>query len=406
VPFGAIEDAIVRSVQIGILFKGDDGGARRFSSCSGSFIAPLGLVLTNSHCVRADKDIQQLKIRKGSLYHPDGLATISVNLPGRATPVPMLLGRYVVDDPNLDLALIRAERVLGAARDAGLPPDFRVAFMPFGDGEALRHGEPIVIVGFPGVGEDTVTVSRGHVTGFLVDGQGRRMTLKTDVGAPGFSGSPMINQRGELVAVHFGSVVDSESAARSGRATIVNRLPSQWVSHLRAAGAAEQTAATPAPSPPGSPTPPAGSPTPSSQSPLPNLQATPAAPAQSSAAATPSAAPPAVPIPPGTPLIVQGRVIDSATSAGVAGATLWILAPGVKPDEVQAKDVVAWATTDGQGVFRTNQAVAAGNAYPLIVAAAGYKKLVGYVELVRPLARTTVAAGDLYSIGSIMLQRQ
>jgi hypothetical protein len=323
----------------------------------------------------------------------------------------MLLGRYIVDDPNLDLALVRAERVLGAARDAGLPPDFRVAFMAIGDGEALRHGEPIVIVGFPGVGDDTVTVSRGHVTGFLVDAQGRRMTLKTDVGAPGFSGSPMINERGELVAVHFGSVVDAESAARSGRATIVNRLPSEWMTHVRAAGASGQSTAQPAPAPPVAPTPaPAGSPTPAAQSPLPNLQATPAAPpvipTQSSAVATPSAAPAVVPIPPGTPLVLQGRVIDSATSAGVAGANLWVLTPGTKHDEVQAKDVVAWATTDSQGVFRTNQPVAAGNAYPLLAIAAGYKKLTGYVELVRPFARTAVTAGDIYPLGAIMLQRQ
>ncbi|MGQ0571072.1 MAG: S1 family peptidase, partial [Armatimonadota bacterium] len=295
VALSVIENAIQRSVQVGLLFKAPDGGARLYSTCSGAFIAPLGLVLTNSHCVRADKDIPDLKITKGQLYHPDGLALLSVHVPGQAKPAPVLFGRYVVDDTRLDLALVRSERLLGAARDAGLPSDFRVPFLTFGDGENLRHGEPIVIVGFPGVGDDTVTVSRGHVTGFLVDGQGRRMTLKTDVGAPGFSGSPMINERGELVAVHFGSVVDAQSAARSGRATIVNRLPPEWMPHLRTTGVTAISG----------PAPPSPAPAPSPAAPFPNLgQASPgpaaSVPASPGTAASPAV--PAVPITLGTPV--------------------------------------------------------------------------------------------------------
>jgi hypothetical protein len=105
-------------------------------------------------------------------------------------------------------------------------------------------------------------------------------------------------------------------------------------------------------------------------------------------------------------VILAGRIIDSGTGAGIAGANVWVLAPDTNLDEVKQSDVVTWAIADGQGVFRMAQPVAAGAAYPLIVSAAGYQRLLGTASLIRALSRTAVRPGDTYDLGTVSMQRQ
>jgi S1-C subfamily serine protease len=187
-------------VELGSLYRDAEGRNRLFSGCTGSFVTPTGFVLTNSHCVRAQEDYPKYGIKKGALYHPDGLVTIAVNLPGQVKPVLTLLTRFVADVPEVDVALLRPDRLIGAGELRPLPPDFRVPFLTLGDPSALRHGDPIVVIGFPSVGGNTVTVGRGYVTGFTADAAGQKYELKHDQGAPGFSGSPAAASTGRVAA--------------------------------------------------------------------------------------------------------------------------------------------------------------------------------------------------------------
>lgn len=299
---GVIDYGLARTVMIGLLVRDAQGNLKEYSQCSASFITPKGMILSASHCVRADSDIPRYNVGKGQLYNPEGLATVYLNMPNQIKPVLTLFARLVADvrDP-LDLALLRTERLAGSAGERPLPSDFTVPHLAIANPDSMRHGDPIVLIGFPSVGGDTVTVARGHVTGFTADAQGRKLEMKTDVGAPGFSGAPVINERGEQVAVHTSSQVEPERAARSGRATLTNRIPSEWATHLgQTQSGSPQPAPAPAPGPPG--------------------QAT---------------------------AILQGRIVDASSGAALTGVGIWVLTPGTSFAEATNASVVASALTDG-----------------------------------------------------------
>jgi len=344
-----IEQGIARTVMLGLVRRDEQGALREFSSCSGSFVTPKGLVLTASHCVRATEDIAKYGIKKGQLYNPDGRATVYINIPNQVKPVLFLLARFVADDPELDVALVRAEKLVGSGGLQALPADFNVPYIPIGDSDAVRIGEPVVLMGFPSVGGDTITVTRGYVTGFTVDAQGRKFEMKTDLGAPGFSGGPVMNERSEQVAVHQSSQVEPNMAARSGRATLTRRLPADWAQHFKEGGTTVQ-------------------------------QGAPVGPSSST-------------------VILQGRVIDGATGSGIAGAGVWVLVPGASLEDPSSKQVVANAVTDGNGVFQTRPPVSRGASYPIIVYAVGYGRVAGYVE-------APARGSEVASVGTITLQRQ
>jgi S1-C subfamily serine protease len=358
-----IEAGIQRTVLLGIVIRDPQGGLKEVSGCSGSFVTPAGMILTASHCVRATDDEPRIGVRKGQLYHPDGMLTVSVHVPSQVKPVMLLLARVVADEVRLDIALLRSERLLNAGTFGPLPSSFAMPAAPLGNPEATKHGDPILLIGFPAVGGDTVTVGRGYVTGYTVDAGGRKVELKTDLGAPGFSGAPVFNERGEQIAVHTSSVVNQERAARSGRATMVTRLPAEWAAHLGGATIAQAAPAT---------------------------ATTAAPPGATSAAAT-------------TTTALQGRVVDAATGVGIAGAGVWVLNPGAGVSQPTPRDVAAWATTDATGIFQAAPPVLRGASYPLIVAAQGFQKLSGFVDLTN---RPPVAGGQVTSIGTMSLTRQ
>ena len=123
-----------------------------------------GLVLTNDHVVVAGN--------RGAVrvvWH-DGL-TFEARVVGRSR--------------SLDLALLRL-------RDA---PD-NLPALPVGDSDALRVGELVYAVGHP-------WGRLGAVTAGVVSGLGGARYVQSDVAlAPGNSGGPLLNARGEVVGIN------------------------------------------------------------------------------------------------------------------------------------------------------------------------------------------------------------
>src|SRR5215207_8069001 len=134
-----------------------------------------GLVLTNHHVVagrRRRRDKVRVSLRDGR----------------------MLDGRVVKNDRSLDLALLRLE---------GKFEDLPAA--PVGDSDALRVGELVYAIGHP-------WGSVGAVSAGIVGGMGElrgprwgssARYVRSDVAlAPGNSGGPLLNARGEVVAIN------------------------------------------------------------------------------------------------------------------------------------------------------------------------------------------------------------
>jgi len=164
------------------------------STGSGSLLSDQGYVLTNFHVV-GDLDT-------GRLYNREKWAQVGLNWNSPdAAPDTFYRAEVVLHDSQLDLALLH---IIALENGDPLPADTSFPFLPVGNSDDLKIGDPIAVLGFPGLGGDTPTLTRGTVSGFLRDefNNLERGWIKTDAEInPGNSGGMAINARGELVGV-------------------------------------------------------------------------------------------------------------------------------------------------------------------------------------------------------------
>lgn len=158
--FGEVAEHLRRST-VQVFSKGARGGG------SGVIWKSDGLILTNAHVARNPEAEVQLW---------DGR-----RLDARVTSL----------DPRRDLAALR---VIGSGSD--------FAAATAGDSGALRPGELVIAVGSPLGFAGAVSTGVIHSTGPL-EGMGRQSWIRADVQlAPGNSGGPLANARGQVVGIN------------------------------------------------------------------------------------------------------------------------------------------------------------------------------------------------------------
>ena len=156
-----------------------------YASGSGTIISPDGLILTNAHVVTPDTGtLDRLEI---------GLTEAS-----DTPPEPTFLAEVAAIDGALDLAVLRITEPI----DGGEVPD-DLPYVELGDSDSLEIGDPLRILGYPGIGGETITLTSGLVSGFVGEaGLGVRAWVKTDATiAGGNSGGLAADSSGLLVAV-------------------------------------------------------------------------------------------------------------------------------------------------------------------------------------------------------------
>lgn len=152
---------------------------------SGTFISADGLILTNGHVVDD---------RNGE-YDQLGVAIA----PRSDEPAELAyLAEIAAVDYVLDLAVIRITSDLDANE---VNEEF--PYVAIGDSDRVEIGDEVRILGFPGIGGDTITFTKGAVSGFTADRSvGGRAWIKTDATiAGGNSGGLAVDAAGELVGV-------------------------------------------------------------------------------------------------------------------------------------------------------------------------------------------------------------
>lgn len=147
-----------------------DGAGNAVWTGSGTFISRDGLILTNAHVVDDPEDKYE---------------TLVVGIPtGQAQPPSFKYQAEVAAvDSVLDLAVVRVARGID-----GKPISNNVRFPAarLGGSDQVRLEEPIRIVGFPGIGGQSITVTQGTVSGFTAqEGVGGRAWIKTDAAIAG-----------------------------------------------------------------------------------------------------------------------------------------------------------------------------------------------------------------------------
>jgi hypothetical protein len=171
-----------------------DMAGNRFAGTSGSgtVISPDGFVLTNFHVV-GDNDT-------GRSYEWHGIFVTDPRSPD-LEPEFRYWARFVAGDPRHDLAIVH---IVEDAEERPLPAGFTFVSMPVGDSNSLIPGDPITVVGYPGISGSTITFTSGIVSGFLGEdlAAGGKQWIKTDAKlARGNSGGAAFDENGLLVGI-------------------------------------------------------------------------------------------------------------------------------------------------------------------------------------------------------------
>lgn len=170
---------------------------------SGTVLCPDGLILTNAHVASPREPALAAFYRSTDLLLSPDLDSIVISFvyDPKKPPIETYVAEVVAADGPLDLAVLKiVETVDGKSVD---PSSLDLPCVEVGDSDKVKIGDSVTVLGFPGIGGDTITQTQGIVSGFeSQDRIGDGVWIKTDsTVAPGNSGGLAANQAGEIIGV-------------------------------------------------------------------------------------------------------------------------------------------------------------------------------------------------------------
>ncbi len=196
-----LEKAMRAVVQVVALRQGFLGSYSPAWTGSGTIVDPSGIVVTNCHVANPRA--------MGMSAPPADRLGIAITERSDQPPVLTYFAQVVAQSPELDLAVLRIVSTL----DGKALSNPRLPAVPLGDSDELELGDAMAILGYPGIGGETITLTMGTVSGFSREAalKAARAWIKTDATiAGGNSGGCAVNSDGELVGV------PTQAAAGSG----------------------------------------------------------------------------------------------------------------------------------------------------------------------------------------------
>lgn len=211
-PARAIEKTVLQnnlraSVKLGILDANDE----TMGTCSGTFVDARGYILTNFHCV-GQTDIygpdEETGLAHGDYYNPKGLLVVAINDNPRQMPTPTYIAQVVAGNPDQDIAVLKIISFLDSKQK--LPERLPITIDKLVDSDKVDIGDKVTVIGYPGVGGETVTLTNGAISGFQDDDEDNVTDwFKTDVLINGGnSGGTAVNENGEMVGIPSAKLVE------------------------------------------------------------------------------------------------------------------------------------------------------------------------------------------------------
>ncbi|MDZ4769099.1 MAG: serine protease, partial [Chloroflexota bacterium] len=169
----------------------DTTGASPIIQCaaSGTLVTRTGLILTNAHPTVPNNACPGDDLIIAIASEPD------------APPVPTFRASIVQSNPGLDIALLQIDRQIdGRLID---PTALSLPFVELADSDSLALDDTLVVVGYADLGDSSVSLVRGTVTGFSAEPiGGDRAWIKTNTVLPGtMTGTGAYDQSGRLVGI-------------------------------------------------------------------------------------------------------------------------------------------------------------------------------------------------------------
>ena len=185
---------------------------------SGCIVSKDGLVLTNYHVIRsaAGQPAEELY----------GAVTLTPENP----PVELFKLKVIDYNEDKDLALLQVDT---GFYGQPLPFGYEFPFFELGNSDTLRIGQPLVVIGYPGIGgtgsRSSVSITQGIVSGYQRTFYGTIIKTDTEING-GNSGGAVINAFYELVGMP--TMVVNEDAGQMGFIHPVSLLPYTWLRRI------------------------------------------------------------------------------------------------------------------------------------------------------------------------------
>jgi S1-C subfamily serine protease len=155
-----------------------------YGSGSGTVISKNGLVITNNHVIFDDSEQKPLDAFE-----------VCITFDVKEEPVCKYTARLMANDKDLDVAILKINPtdVFGQTL-----PDLK--YMNFETSAAPKEGDTVQVVGYPGSGGETVTISKGQISGF--DTYNGYKYFKTDTDFDfGSSGGTALDAEGNYIGI-------------------------------------------------------------------------------------------------------------------------------------------------------------------------------------------------------------
>jgi len=156
---------------------------------TGTIVNRSGLIVTNAHNTVTNTNC------------PGQSLLIAISRNPNEPPILQYRAEVVQANPGLDLALLRITQDLdGRLVD---PAILSLPFVELGESSQVALDDTITVVGYPGVGNDSVEIRRGTISGFVAEPSGGNQAwFKTDAAIPGtMTGGGVYDQNARLIGI-------------------------------------------------------------------------------------------------------------------------------------------------------------------------------------------------------------
>ena len=153
-------------------------------SGSGTLISKDGIIVTNHHVIFDDNEQEALDT-----------FGICITFSVQKEPVCKYTARLVADNKEMDVAILKMNEkdVFGKT----IP---NLKYLSYKTGGVPKEGDEVQVVGYPGSGGETVTITKGQVSGFDIQNNYKYFKTDTDIDH-GNSGGTALDTNGNYIGI-------------------------------------------------------------------------------------------------------------------------------------------------------------------------------------------------------------
>jgi len=155
-----------------------------YGSGSGTLVSPSGKIVTNNHVIFDENE-----------QTPLDAFEICITFDVKKQPLCHYTAQLIANDQDMDIAILQMEAV-----DVLGKPLPTLKYMDYKSNVDIKEQDEVQVVGYPASGGDTITITRGQVSGFDTFNEFKYIKTDTDFDH-GSSGGTALDSRGNYIGI-------------------------------------------------------------------------------------------------------------------------------------------------------------------------------------------------------------